>query len=564
MTVGEQATLDEQPVDRTRWQRIVDRLPRYGWSGTVVAVLLAGASYTPSLLPRAPLLQGLIAGITGAYAYGLGELVAWGVRKATKWRPSAAARRRAWRVLWVVGGAYTLVMLVLGYRWQNDLRALMGMSGGAAVEPVLIVVVGVLVFMGLVAVGRFLRTLTRWVLDRTLRRLPLWLARTVSVTVVVLLVVGFLSGVVFRTFVAVSNALFSVRDTTTAEGVVQPSSPERSGSPESVIPWSTLGYQGRTFVGLGPTQAQIASFSGQPAMQPIRVYAGLQSASTVHDRVQLVVRDLQRAGAFDRKALVVVTTTGTGWVDPASVDAVEYMLGGDTAIAAMQYSYLPSWISFLVDKSKAEEAGVALFNGVYDAWSQLPAGHRPQLYIFGESLGSFGGQSAFPTLAAMADRTDGAVLAGTPNFTDLWATITEQRDAGSPERVPVYEQGRTARFAAVPPDLAQPATPWSSPRVAYLQHSSDPIVWWSPKLLFERPDWLAEPRGPDVLPAMVWLPYITFWQVTADMVHSTGVPDGHGHVYKQEYVDGWAAVTQPTGWTPADTERLRALIAKED
>jgi uncharacterized membrane protein len=78
--------------------------------------------------------------------------------------------------------------------------------------------------------------------------------------------------------------------------------------------------------------------------------------------------------------------------------------------------------------------------------------------------------------------------------------------------------------------------------------------------VLHRPDWLSEPRGPDVLPAMRWIPWVTFWQVTADMVYSTGVPPGHGHVYKKEYVDAWAAVLQPDGWTAADTTAARAAI----
>jgi uncharacterized membrane protein len=59
---------------------------------------------------------------------------------------------------------------------------------------------------------------------------------------------------------------------------------------------------------------------------------------------------------------------------------------------------------------------------------------------------------------------------------------------------------------------------------------------------------------------MVWLPLVTFWQVTADMVFAVDVPDGHGHKYEADYVNGWADVTQPAGWTAADTERLRALV----
>ncbi len=549
-----------QPGTARLGRRTVARLPRYGWPGSVMALLLAGSSFTPSLLPRSPLLQGLLAGIAGAFGYGVGESIAWAVRRVTRWRPPPPAARRAWRVLAVAGAAFAIVVLVAGWRWQVDLHELMGVKAPAGYDSVLIAVVALLVFVGLVALGRVLRRLTGWVLRRTVGRLPLWLARTIAVTAVALLVVGLLSGVIFRAFIAVSNAAFSVKDTTTDAGAVRPTAPERSGSPDSLIAWDSLGRQGRNFVARGPTEAQIAEFTGQPAMVPVRVYAGLQSAPDVRARADLLVKELRRAGGFDRKALVVVTTTGTGWVDPAAVDSLEYMLGGDTAIAATQYSYLPSWISFLVDKSKAQATGVAVFESVYDAWEKLPADHRPRLYISGESLGSFGGHEAFGSLDDMAARTGGAVLVGTPNFTQLWSAMVVDRDAGSPERLPVYENGAIARWAAVPADLAQPATTWGPPRITYLQHASDPIVWWSPSLLLHQPDWLREPRGADVLPATQWLPWVTFWQVTADLVFSTGVPDGHGHVYKRDYVDAWEAVTQPAGWTAADTTRLRKLI----
>ena len=559
MHYGPVATLAEsapQAVGKPRGRR----LPQYGWAGTLMALLLAWSSVTPSLLPRSTLLQGIVAGISGAFGYGVGETASWAVRRLSGWRPSSAVRARAWSVLGVVGAIVTVVALVAGWRWQVDLHELMDEPAPAAYDSVLLLVVAVLVFVGLVAFGRVLRRLTGWVLRRTVGRLPLWLARTIAVAAVVLIVVGVFTGVIFRGFIAVSNAIFSVKDTTTDAGTYEPTSAERSGSPESLIAWGTLGRQGRDFVGLGPDAAQIKAVTGHPALEPVRVYAGLQSAPTVQERVDLAVRDLQRAGGFDREALIVATTTGTGWVDPAAVDAAEYVMGGDTAMVGLQYSYLPSWISFLVDKSKAEEAGAALFDGVYDAWSKLPPDHRPRLYSFGESLGSFGGQSGFTGLEDMRAKESGAVLAGTPNFTPLWASLVADRDAGSPEYLPVYQQGGAARWAGTPADLGRPPTPWETPRIAYLQHASDPIVWWSGDLVLHQPDWLAEPRGPDVLPAMRWIPWVTFWQVTADMVFSTGVPDGHGHVYQKEYVDAWAAVLQPEGWTAADTAAVRTAI----
>ena len=116
------------------------------------------------------------------------------------------------------------------------------------------------------------------------------------------------------------------------------------------------------------------------------------------------------------------------------------------------------------------------------------------------------------------------------------------------------------RFADDAPALQQPDGPWNAPRVAYLQNASDPIVWWSPRLLLSRPDWLTDEPAPDVSPAMAWLPVVTFWQVTADLAFSTGVPDGHGHHYGADYVDGWAHVAEPPGWTADDTARLRELV----
>ncbi|WP_449344537.1 alpha/beta-hydrolase family protein [Streptomyces narbonensis] len=87
-----------------------------------------------------------------------------------------------------------------------------------------------------------------------------------------------------------------------------------------------------------------------------------------------------------------------------------------------------------------------------------------------------------------------------------------------------------------------------------------PTIGWSPALAFSEPDWIGEAPGSDVLEGMVWIPFVTFWQVTADLPFSTGVPDGHGHTYKAAYVDGWNAVMRPSGFTPQDLERLRDII----
>jgi uncharacterized membrane protein len=255
--------------------------------------------------------------------------------------------------------------------------------------------------------------------------------------------------------------------------------------------------------------------------------------------------------------LVVATTTGRGWVNGVAASAIEYLWGGDTAIAAMQYSFLPSPVAFLSDRRTPPQAATLLFDAVHRAWTQLDAAQRPKLIVMGESLGSYGGQGPFGSLKDITTEADGAVWAGTPNFTPLWRAVTARRDTGSPQQIPTIDRCATVCFIAGPDDLP----PDAHPKVVYLQHVNDPIVWWSPDLLFQRPEWLAEPALPGRATAMTYIPLVTFWQVTVDLVFSTNMPHGYGHTYTYGYADAFATVVPPPGWTGADTRRLRNVLA---
>jgi uncharacterized membrane protein len=526
--------------------------------------LLGGClSFTPSLLPRTGTIQGIVWGITAAIGYGLGVLAAW-IWRAFADRKPRRPRRRSWLVFYISAAVLTVVMFGLGQYWQYLIRGLMGVTEYNVALVVASPFVAALVFCLILLIGRGLRGLYRWVSDLLHR----WMGRSAAHAVGWILVAGLtyavVTGLLFQGFINVMNSAYSLRDTKTAEGIHQPTTSLRSGGPGSVIPWDTLGWQGRNFIGKGPSASDIEKATGQSAMAPIRIYSGLASASDAEARADLAVRDLERAGGFQRKNLLVVTTTGSGWVDPALVDSFEYLSDGDSATVAIQYSYLPSWISYLVDQSKAREAGVALFDAVYGAWNQLPQGHRPRLYVAGESLGSFGGETAFSGEQSMANLTNGALWAGPPNFNTLFRQFSDHRDPGSPEVQPIYHDGRIVRFADdattdIPPD----GQPWPATRVLYMMHPSDPIVWWSPHLIFSEPDWIGEAPGQDVLAGMIWIPFVTFWQVTADLPFATGVPAGHGHKYTSEYVDGFNAIMQPAGVTSAELTELRKIIAAD-
>jgi uncharacterized membrane protein len=555
----------EQPAaPRRRLPAILTRW-RYDYIGLWFALVFFCLSVTPSLLPRGWAFQGVLTGVLTATGYGLGMLTQWAVRRLIgREYPLVRPNRVAWIILGVASAILIPVFLFLGSGWQQEIHELMGAESDGRYLYLGVLILGALLFAGLVGLGRLLRRAAR-ALTRFLGRwIPAPAARLVGTAVVVVLAIFTFNGVILDGLLTIMDNSFKTVNGETKPGVAAPTESTRSGGPGSLITWASLGNEGRRFAAGGPTQAELQQFSGAAPQQPIRIYAGLESAPSTPERAALAVRDLQRAGGFSRKVLLVVTTTGTGWVDAKAIEPLEYMYNGDTALIGMQYSYLPSWLSFLVDKARAKDAGRELFDEVYRVWSVMPVGQRPKLLVFGESLGSFGGESAFSGAADMRNRTDGILFLGPPNDNTLWREFVADRDAGTPQIEPTYRNGVTVQFATDPNDLPVGSSSWTRPRVVYLQHPSDPIVWWSPGLLLNRPDWLSEERGDDVLPNMRWYPFVTFWQTSADMAFSTGVPGGHGHNYGVEPVKAWLAIAAPDGWTADKTAALEKIIAGSD
>jgi uncharacterized membrane protein len=539
----------------------------YTLPGLWFALLFTCLSFTPSLLPRSGLVQGLVCGINAAIGYGLGVFAAAAWRAVAD-RDARTPRQASWPLLAVAAAVSLPVAIVLGRYWQERIRDLMGIASDPPASSLLVLPVAAVVpFVALVAAARGLRWLYRH-LDRRLRR---WIGpRAADVLTGAVIVIGtamVVNGVVVDGAVRVADRVFSLQNQNTEPGVTPPSTDLRSGGPGSLVTWESLGRYGRSFVAGGPSAAGIGQVTGGTAQTPIRTYAGLDSAATVENRARLAVDDLQRAGGFSRSVLVVATTTGSGWIDPASPNALEYLTGGDTATVAMQYSYLPSWLSYLVDQDRARDAGRELFDAVYARWAELPADSRPRLFVSGESLGSFGAEAAFSGEFDLRNRTSGALLAGPPNFNVLYRSFVDDRDRGSTEVDPVFRDGRTVRFLTDPGEPVPPVDrPWTGARVLYMQHPSDPVVWWNTDLILARPDWLEEPRGRDVVDAVRWIPFVTFWQVTFDLPFALDVPAGHGHSYSREYVDGWLAVLGPDGtgtgaWDAGRVEGLRDVIA---
>ncbi|MGB6205837.1 alpha/beta hydrolase [Mycobacterium sp.] len=550
-------------------------LLRLKFVGIAFGALFFCLSLTPSLLPRDWVFQGLIGGINAAFGYGLGVVIGNTIyrvvlRGARWWPPPARVLFWLKAAVVVIAPTASVLMLIPAASWQRQVSALMGIEGPTTLGYMRTLIVAVVVGALLVSTFRVLIDAVKLLARMLIRRWHLHdeVALFIGTTIVVALLIMLFNGVLVRGFFAGANAVFQPRDTATAAGVSQPMLPEKSGSPASLASWDSLGFQGRNFVASGPHAAQLTRLNGRPAKEPIRVYAGLHTAPDDQGRLATVVGELERTGAFTRKMLVIAPTTGTGWIDPVAAASLEMMYNGDTAIVGVQYSYLPSWISFLADRQKSMDAGRMLIDTVHQRWQQLPPDHRPKLVLYGESLGSMAGQAAFgwlPDIRAMG--FDAVLWVGPPHESPLWHALIVRRDPHTMEVQPRYDNGRTVRFseANAPADISVLAgPPWPGTRVLFLQHPSDPVVWWSPDLLFTQPEWLIEPRGQDRTALMHWYPVVTFWQVSADLTNAEGVPGGHGHNYSNDILDGWVAVAPPDGWTAADTERVRAALKQSE
>ena len=542
------------------WQPIRKYLGKLNYLGLATAVTFFAFSLTPSLLPRTSIVQGLVSGLSLVAGYGLGTMLSFLIRWSTEAEISSKYKRPAWQFLKIAGPLTIVLFAWLGNVWDQEVRKLVGLEPSHGLRTIYILLTALIVAIIVLAVSRSIASLFKFTTKRINKILPRRISISLSLVIVALFVYWIASGLLASTFLNVANSYFGDRDKTVPAGFEQPNSPLKSGSPSSQSNWNNIGFQGRKFVAGGPSKEQIQKVTGEAEAEPIRVYVGLKEASTAEERASIAVSELERTGAFKRPVLVLATTTGSGWLEPASVDSIEYIYGGNTAIVSQQYSYLPSWISYLADKETATAAGQALFDAVYAKWSRLPKNERPKLYAYGLSLGSFGGQAPYSGVNNLRFSVDGALFVGTPNFTTLWRNITDARDAGSPEWLPVYKNGQAVRFATNNEDITTNQKDWQYPRILYVQHASDPVVWFDFSLIDHKPDWLKEKRGPDVSPATRWYPVVTFLQLGIDQVSAGNVPVGHGHMYGNAVVNSWVSITNPPNWNNEKTENLQKYI----
>jgi uncharacterized membrane protein len=540
-----------------RTEFFVQRFLHLSTAGLLVGSFFFLASLTPSLIPRPALVQALLSGACLAIGYGIGVALRglWQYLEMPVPRFARSARRLQAILL------LFLLILVFGlWRGQHGddvLRRLMGMApaaslrflvvgGGAILIGLLLLLIARGLWMLLQAGGRFVR-----------RLLPRRVGNVLGALATMALLVLLLNGVILHAMLRGLDASFAMSDALIPPEIRPPTEADRTGSPQSLVRWNQLGRMGRRYIASGPTAEEIGAFTGKPAMQPLRAYAGLGSADTPAERAHLAFEELKRIGGFERSVLVLITPTGTGWVDPGGIDSIEYLAQGDIASVAVQYSYLSSPLTLFVDPETGRETARALFREVYGYWHQLPRERRPQLYLYGLSLGALNSEAAFDFFELMGDPVDGALWAGTLGMARHWRAVTQGRNPGTPAWRPQFRDGSFVRFINQQGSSTPAGTPWGPMRIVYLQYASDAVTFFDKAWFFREPDWLRPPRGPDVSPEMRWYPVVTMVQTAVDMPLSMDAPLGFGHAYApRDYLAAWLELIGGAEWTPERISRL--------
>ena len=524
-----------------------------------VALLFFAASLTPSLIPRGPLVQGILGGLVMALGYLLGRII------TVVWRVAAMPEPRGGGKRFVTGVALAAVSLLSAWTvassltWQNDLRDKMGLEPADALHLVQILTVAALTFAATFTLGALIAALFGLVQSRLLRIMPERRANVLGlITVTVLLLVVTRDGLLDSVITGLDES-YEAAQNLFDTAPPAPTDLRMTGSAASLVDWEGIGTPGRDFITSGPDATDIAAFTGQPALDPIRVYVGRANGETAQERADLALAELQRQGAFERAVLIVASPTGTGWMDPGSHDPVEYMHGGDIATVGAQYSYLQSPLALIFETNTGLNQATATLETIHEHWKTLPIDNRPRLYVHGLSLGAWSSMHATNLFRLVDDPINGAFWAGPPFPSNFWNYVQNARTEGSTWKLPTIGDGSLVRYASQVADASQAAAQWGEMRIVFLQYSSDPIVFYDPYSLWRAPPWMNDPPAQDASDHLRFMPIVTQFQLALDMALSFGAPPGHGHAYfAQDYIAPWVQATAPKGWTAQDTSRLKA------
>lgn len=313
-----------------------------------------------------------------------------------------------------------------------------------------------------------------------------------------------------------------------------PTSAHVSAGPASAMPFDSLGKEGRRFVLMALTRDDITGVMGEPAIDPVRVVGGFESASDVADRARLTLEDMADCGAFEREVICVGAPTGVGYFNYSVAEALEYLTLGDCAIVVPQYALVPSALA-LTRTVEAERLTRLVLEGIRERVAAMAPRDRPRVILVGESLGanvaldiatSKDGHAWLPELDELG--VAGGLYLGVPFRTHLW---NEWR--ASPTSVDPH-----ARLHLVSqPDAVEPL-PDGQCRHLMVIHHDDPVNKYGFRMVLQPPWWLGPPttRPPLVPRETKFRPITSFVLATVDLFNGMQSKPGtfvrRGHDYR--------------------------------
>jgi uncharacterized membrane protein len=314
-----------------------------------------------------------------------------------------------------------------------------------------------------------------------------------------------------------------------------PTSPLVSGSAESLCPFEELGQQGRRYVTDVITPDLIESAMGEPAVaHPIRVFVGFnQQPLYTSGRAETALEEMERTGAYDRGTILLVSPTGTGWVDHTMIESAEFFLRGDCATICIQYGRYPSFLSLQKVRAGRRQFRQLVW-GVHQRIRSMPEDQRPRVLVFGESLGAWASSDVIMSLGVEGlDHygVDRALWFGMPQLARWSAAGLYRPGQLTPEgTVGVFD--RWEELEELSPEQRDQL------RIVQLSHDNDPITLMTPTLLYRAPDWLGKVRGRNVPEGQRWYPIVTGVQTMIDaanaMRNSPGQFRSTGHDYRAD------------------------------
>ncbi|MBC7644458.1 MAG: alpha/beta-hydrolase family protein, partial [Thermoleophilia bacterium] len=312
-----------------------------------------------------------------------------------------------------------------------------------------------------------------------------------------------------------------------------------SGGANSTLKFDALGKHGQEFVSEAISGTEIQRIMGE-GVDPLRAYASLTSAPTMEGRVDALMAEAEKLGYFDGKIdrVVIATATGSGFIDPPSIQAAEIAARGKIGTLAIQYNNAPSVITQLQGRTKlgAHESAM-LMKKVNERIQAMPTDlKKPVISLFGESLGALAQHQSFGAESAADMRKlhniDSSLWVGVPFESKFEArAIAQLGSKGNPgdlqafDRIEDYEKLAPAQRDSI--------------EHLVLAHDNDAVHTLDKKTIwFKRPAALNADRS--LRPAGVptnqrYIPGISGFQGLFDLLNGTHPTPGKFEAYSHDY-----------------------------